>query len=151
MTGCLLLPTVVMTPSPSSNLMASLSSDSATTLSFLPLSAYFFCTNSYRLPYGTPCLFTLSLKSSYTPQSDTHGYTYIYLFNNLHDLLDLLSAGATDTCVDNVHVDLSSSWVGSTLLHSGLNESDCLLDVNLLYCVRETHLGNGLTQSDARL
>ena len=45
------------------------------------------------------------------------------------DFLDSGIASSTDTCGDDIHIDHSSSWIDSALLHRSSDQTDSLLDI----------------------
>ena len=82
-----------------------------------------------------------------------HFVTEIFL-DSLDVIADDLDAGIGckwDTCRDNVHINLTSLWIGCWLLHGCLNQADTLLNILLFNSVAEAHLGEGLCDTDERL
>jgi hypothetical protein len=52
------------------------------------------------------------------------------------------------TCCNDIHVDLACVGIGGRLLHGLLDQSDCLIQIDFLNFLRESHFGNGLCNSD---
>jgi hypothetical protein len=62
-------------------------------------------------------------------------------FNEVTNLFEPLLGSLDLTSCDDVHVDLTCVWIGSSLLESVLDEPDCFIDISFLNNVAQSHFG----------
>jgi hypothetical protein len=52
------------------------------------------------------------------------------------------------TCGNDIHVNLACVGISGRLLHGLLDQSDCLIQIDLLNFLGESHFSDGLCNSD---
>lgn len=73
---------------------------------------------------------------------------YLDFLDEITNCSDSLWRSLRNTCRDDVHVDLTSLRISSTLLHSGTNKPDSFCNILLFNSLWKSHSGNGLWDPD---